>query len=153
MDIFEKFESSVNVETLNNDIKTIDSQNKSTSFVEVPEGTYSVEITKLEMGKTGEKSKNPGSNKLAVRYKILSGEFTGQTLFQHQLLVTSFGIEVACRLLQSLGTDMEIMYENDLQFENLINAISEMVTDGNEYELHYGKNYRGYPTFEIYSGF
>jgi hypothetical protein len=138
---------------LNNDIKTIDSQNKSTTYVEVPEGTYNVEITRLEMGKTGEKSKNPGSNKLAVRYKILNGEYQGQTIFQHQLLVTPFGIEVACSLLKSLGTDVEVMYENEQQFENLINAISEMVTDGNEYELRYGKNYRGYPTFEIYTGF
>ena len=153
MGIFEKFESEMNIETLNNDIKTLDNQNTSTDLVEVPEGTYNVEITKLEMGVTGEKSKNPGSPKMAVRYKITDGEFKGRTIFQHQLLTTSFGINAACELLDSLGTTIEVVYENEIQFEKVIKSISDIVTDGNSYELQYGKNYRGFPTFTIYAGF
>lgn len=134
-------------------IKTIDNQSKTTNFVEVPPGTYNVEIKKLAMGVTGEKSKNPGSPKMEVRYKILDGEFEGQMIFQHQLLTTSFGINAACELLDSFGTEIQVCYENDDHFAGIIKSIESSIIDGNEFELQYGKNTRGFPTYKIYSGF
>ena len=66
--IFEKFNSMIDVEGLKADVETAAAS--SGDRVEVPFGDYEVKIKKLELGETGEKSKTPGMPMAKVWFTV-----------------------------------------------------------------------------------
>ena len=76
--VFAKFNEMFDLSGLKTDIESAASN--SGDFVEVPDGSYEVKVSKLELGQTGEKSKNPGMPMMKVWFDILAGDFKGQKM-------------------------------------------------------------------------
>jgi hypothetical protein len=149
--IFEKFNSMIDVEGLKQDVEAAAS--KDGDFVEIPYGDYEVKITKIELGETGEKSKTPGMPMAKVWYEIVDGEFKGQKIFQNQMLTSGFGIHKMNEFLTSLETGITVQFENFVQYGDLFKQIFDAVDGNAEYQLCYGQNAKGYSTYDIIQRF
>ena len=145
--IFEKFNNMIDVEGLKKDVE--EAANNSGDFVEVPHGDYEVKVTKIELGETGEKSKNPGMPMAKVWYEIIAGDYKGQKIFQNQMLTTGFGIHKMNELLNSLETGIPVVFENFTQYNDLFKQIFDAVDGKAEFALAYGENNKGYATYTI----
>lgn len=150
-ELFEKFNSMVNLDGLKTDISEAAANN--TSFVEVPEGDYEVKVVKLELGETGERSKTPGMPMAKVWFEILAGDFKNQKIFMNQMLTSGFGIHKMNEFLNSLESNQTIVFENFVQYGNLMEQIFEEIDGRAEYQLAYGKNNKGYSTYNIIKRF
>ena len=145
--IFEKFNSMIDVEGLKKDVE--EAANNSGDFVEVPHGDYEVKVVKIELGETGEKSKTPGMPMAKVWYEIIAGDYKGQKIFQNQMLTTGFGIHKMNELLNSLETGIPVVFENFTQYNDLFKQIFDAVDGKAEFVLAYGENNKGYATYTI----
>ena len=145
--IFEKFNSMIDVEGLKKDVE--EAANNSGDFVEVPHGDYEVKVVKIELGETGEKSKTPGMPMAKVWYEIIAGDYKGQKIFQNQMLTTGFGIHKMNELLNSLETGIPVVFENFTQYNDLFKQIFDAVDGKAEFALAYGENNKGYATYTI----
>ena len=149
--IFEKFNSMIDVEGLKKDVE--EAANNSDDFVEVPHGDYEVKVVKIELGETGEKSKTPGMPMAKVWYEIIAGDYKGQKIFQNQMLTTGFGIHKMNELLNSLETGIPVVFENFTQYNDLFKQIFDAVDGKAEFALAYGENNKGYATYTIIQRF
>lgn len=150
-DIFEKFNSMIDVEGLKEDVAKV---GESTGdFVEVPYGDYEVKVAKIELGETGEKSKTPGMPMAKVWFDILAGDFKGQKIFMNQMLTSGFGIHKMNELLNSFETGIAVQFENFQQYADLFKQIFEAVDGKAEFQLSYGQNNKGYSTYTIVQRF
>ena len=149
--IFDKFNSIMDIEGLKHDVE--EAANNSGDFVEVPCGEYEVKVTKIELGETGEKSKTPGMPMAKVWFDILAGDFKGQKIFMNQMLTSGFGIHKMNEFLNSLETGIPVVFENFQQYSDLFKQIFDSVDGTAEFQLSYGKNKRGYNTYEIVQRF
>ena len=145
--IFEKFNSMIDVEGLKHDVE--EAANNSGDFVEVPKGDYEVKVTKIELAETGERSKTPGMPMAKVWFDILAGEFKGQKIFMNQMLTSGFGIHKMNEFLKSLETGIDVQFENFAQYADLFKQIFNEVDGKAEYALAYGQNNKGYATYTI----
>lgn len=150
-EIFERFNSMIDVEGLKQDVAT--AAESSGDFVEVPKGNYEVKVTKIELGETGEKSKTPGMPMAKVWFDILAGEYKGQKIFMNQMLTTGFGIHKMNEFLIDLETSIPVQFENFAQYADLFKQIFAEVDGKAEYELAYGENNKGYSTYNIVQRF
>jgi hypothetical protein len=150
-DIFEKFNSMIDVEGLKKDVETAASSDG--DFVEVPYGDYEVKVTKIELGETGAKSKTPGMPMAKVWFDILAGDFKGQKIFMNQMLTSGFGIHKMNELLNSLETGITVQFENFQQYSDLFKQIFEAVDGTAEFQLSYGQNNKGFNTYNIVQRF
>ena len=149
--IFEKFNSMVNLEGLKSDIAA--AAESSGDFVEVPKGDYEVKVTKIELGETGEKSKNPGMPMAKVWFDILAGEYKGQKIFMNQMLTSGFGIHKMNEFLNSLETGIAVQFENFTQYADLFKQIFDAVDGKAEFQLAYTENNKGYSVYTIVQRF
>lgn len=149
--IFEKFNSMIDVEGLKKDVE--EAANNSGDFVEVPHGDYEVKVVKIELGETGEKSKTPGMPMAKVWYEIIAGDYKGQKIFQNQMLTTGFGIHKMNEFLNSLETGIPVVFENFTQYNDLFKQIFDAVDGKAEFALAYGENNKGYATYTIIQRF
>lgn len=134
--------------------KDIDSAASNTGdFVDVPFGDYEVKVVKIELGQTGEKSKNPGMPMAKVWFEVLAGEYKNQKIFMNQMLTSGFGIHKMNQLLESLETGVPVVFENFDQYNDLFGMIFNEVDGKAEYQLHYGQNNKGFSTYEIVQKF
>lgn len=145
--MFDKFNSMIDVEGLKKDVESAASS--SGDFVDVPKGDYEVKIVKLELGETGEKSKNPGMPMAKIWYEIVAGDYLGQKIFQNQMLTTGFGIHKMNELLDSFETGVPIVFENFTQYSELLETVFKELDGRAEFALAYGENNKGFPTFVI----
>lgn len=145
--VFEKFNEMFDLAGLQNDIASASSNTG--DFVEVPKGDYEVKVVKLEIGETGEKSKNPGMPMAKIWYEVLAGDFKGQKIFQNQMLTSGFGIHKMNELLTSLESGITIQFENFIQYAELFAQVFDAVDGKGEYQLHYGENNKGFATYDI----
>ena len=149
--IFEKFNSMIDVEGLKQDV---DNAAATTGdFVEVPCGDYEVKVVKIDLGETGEKSKTPGMPMAKVWFEVLTGEFKGQKIFMNQMLTTGFGIHKMNEFLNSLETGISVQFENFTQYNDLFKQIFAEVDGKAEFQLAYGQNNKGYSTYTIVQRF
>ena len=139
--IFEKFNSMIDVEGLKKDVE--EAANNSGDFVEVPHGDYEVKVVKIELGETGEKSKTPGMPMAKVWFEILAGEYKGQKIFMNQMLTSGFGIHKMNEFLNSLETGIPVVFENFTQYNDLFKQIFDAVDGKAEFALAYGENNKG----------
>lgn len=149
--MFEKFNSMFDVEGLKNDIAA--QAEASGEFVEVPKGEYEVKISKIELGETGEKSKNPGMPMAKVWFTVLAGEYKGQKIFMNQMLTSAFGFHKMNEFLTSLETSIPVVFENFTQYDELFKQIFNEIDGKGEYQLSYGENNKGYSTYTIVKRF
>ena len=140
--IFDKFDKMVDVEGLKQDAK--DAAENKMEFKEVPEGRYEVKIDKMELTES-----KKGRPMLTVWMKILEGEYKGQLIFYNQVVDMGFGLHNANEFLRSLDSGLDVTFENFRQYGNLIMDIHEAIDGKLEYGLKYGKNSKGYNTYEI----
>lgn len=149
--IFEQFNNMVDVAGLVKDVETAASSDG--DFVEVPFGDYEVKVVKLEIGKTGEKSKTPGMPMAKIWYEVLAGDFKGQKIFQNQMLTTGFGIHKMNELLDSFESGITVQFENFVQYNDLFAQIFGVIDGKAEYQLHYAQNNKGFSTYDIIQKF
>ena len=149
--IFEKFNSMVDLDGLKADIEA--ASNNSGDFVEVPFGEYEVKISKIELGKTGERSKTPDMPMAKVWFTVIAGEYNNQKIFMNQMLTSGFGIHKMNEFLESLETNIPVQFEDFQQYADLMTTIFNEVDGKAEYQLSYGKNAKGYSTYEIVQRF
>jgi hypothetical protein len=135
---FEKFNEMFDLEGLQQDIDN--AANNTGDFVEVPHGDYEVKISKIEMGATGEKSKNPGAPMAKVWFTIIAGEFKNQKIFMNQILTTGFGIHKMNKFLDSLESGVAVTFENFAQYADVFAKVFEAVDGAGEYQLAYMPN-------------
>jgi len=149
--IFEKFNSMIDIEGLKHDVETAASS--SGDFVEVPFGDYEVKVSKIELGQTGEKSKTPGMPMAKVWFDILAGEYKGQKIFMNQMLTSGFGIHKMNEFLTSLETGITVVFENFTQYADLFKRVFDEVDGKAEFQLTYGQNNKGFSTYTIVQRF
>ncbi len=148
---WDKFNKSVDIESLKNDIA--EAAENGGNFREVPTGTYEVRVDKMELVETGENSKNPGMPMVSIWFKILAGEFKGSLIFYNKVIAGTnndgFMIHSNNEFLRQLDSGMAIEFENYDQYEQLLLDIAECIDGKLEYVLEYGENKQGYKTYEI----
>lgn len=149
--ILEKFNSMLDIEGLKHDIET--SASMDGEFVEVPYGDYEVKVVKIELGQTGEKSKNPGMPMAKVWFDIIAGDFKGQKIFMNQTLTSGFGIHKMNQFMESLETEIPIQFENFAQYDDLMKQVFDAVDGKAEFQLTYGENNKGFSTYTIVQRF
>lgn len=149
--IFERFNTMFDLTGLQKDIE--DAANNSGDFVEVPDGSYEVKVSKIELGQTGEKSKNPGMPMMKVWFDILAGDHKGQKIFCNQMLTSGFGIHKANELLIGMESGVSVTFENFEQYADVMKQVFEAIDGKGEYELCYGHNNKGYATYTIVQRF
>jgi hypothetical protein len=116
MNIWEKFDKTVDLEGLKADV--IAAESGKSEFATVTAGKYEVKVILMELGES-----KKGSPMLTIRFKILNGEFEGSLIFYNQVLTTGFGIHKANLMLESLGTGNVINLESFEQYHDLILAM------------------------------
>lgn len=140
---FSKFDKQVDLEGLKQDIAEA-AENGSGDFKEIPAGTYEVAITKLELG---ESSKHDPMVK--VWFKILEGEYKNSLIFMNQVVTRGFQFHIVNEFLKSLETDVDVCFESYSQYSEMLLDVFEAINGKCEFALKYGKNDKGFNTFEI----
>lgn len=144
---FSKFDKMVDVEGLKEDLHEAE-QNGGGNYVDVPKGTYEVKIVKIELGETGDQSKNPGSPMVKIQFKVLSGEYKGQNIWMNQVITQGFQIHLVDEFLRSLDSGVEIVFESFSQYAQMLMDVAEAIDGKLEYALEYGEK-KGFNTFKI----
>lgn len=145
---FEKFDKSMNLDSLKKDIADAAGGNNG-EYAEVPLGNYDVAIAKLELVVS-----KKGDPMVSCWMKILEGEYKGSLLFMNQVVTKGFQIHIMNKFLRDLvnGMDITVEFESYSQYAELILDISEAITDAREYTIAYGEK-NGFNTFDIKEAF
>lgn len=148
--IFDKWNKSVDLNGLRNDIADASQNKGSGEYVDVPIGNYEVKITKAEV-----KATRNGDPMATIWFKIVEGEYKNQNLFMNQVITQGFQIHIVNNFLESLDTGLNIEFIDYDQYNNLLMDVAEKVEElGLEYLLEYGEK-KGFNTFkisEVYEG-
>ena len=148
---FSKWDKAVDKEGLKEDIKA--ASENSSSFKEVPVGTYEVKVEKMEIVETGEKSKNPGMPMVSIWFKILAGEYKGSLIFYNKVIMGTsndgFMIHSNNEFLKQFDSGIEVEFESYSQYADMLLDIHEAINGKLEYALDYGENKQGFKTYEI----
>lgn len=139
--LFAKFDQMYDVAGLKEDLAKV-TENK-TEYEEVPDGDYEVAITKMEL-----KESSNGKPMVSVWFKIVGGSHKGQLIFANFMLTSAFGIHKTNEFLRSLGTGLNVSFDNFSQYAVLVGEIFESSKDF-EYALEYVHNAKGFPVYTI----
>ena len=144
MNMFDKWNSNIDVKGLQEDIKKAQ-ENNGGEYKDVPHGEYEVKLDKIELKATKE-TKEP---MVSVWFTILEGEYKKQKLFMNQKVTQGFQIHIVNQFLKSMGTDLNIEFIDYKQYADLLLDIAEAV-DANklEFAIKYEDN-KGYDKFTI----
>ena len=144
MNMFEKWNNSIDVKGLQEDIKKAQ-ENNSGEYKDVPHGEYEVKLDKIELKATKE-TKEP---MVSAWFTILEGEYKKQKLFMNQKVTQGFQIHIVNQFLKSMGTDVNIEFIDYKQYADLLLDVAEAV-DANklEFAIKYEDN-KGYDKFTI----
>ena len=142
MDMFEKWNSNVDLAGLQKDVK--DAQDNNKEFEKVPYGEYEVKIDKMEL-----KSSKKGDPMVSIWFTILEGKYKKSKLFLNQVITQGFQIHIVNELLKSMKTDLNIEFVDYKQYaELLLDVAEECDTNNLEFALKYEDN-KGYDKFTI----
>lgn len=148
-DLFDKWDKSIDTEGLAADTKQAEADGANRTFKEVDPGEYEVAVQQMEL-----KASSKGDPMVSIWFKIVSdGEFKGSMIFMNQVITQGFQVHQANEILRMLVSEMDdapvVEFKTYKQYANLIMDIQEAITDNYEYALKYGKNSKGFNTFEI----
>ena len=140
---FSKWNKAIDKEKFDKDLEEI-KKNGGADFPEIEPGEYVVKIEKMEL-----KASKKGDPMLSVQFRILEGDHKKACIFYNQVVNQPFQIYMANQFLNSLETDIEADFHGDYEeYNNIILDIAE-ACDKLEFLLAYGKNSKGYNTYEI----
>lgn len=141
--IWEKFDSMMDVEGLKQDIKAAAERN--TERVEVPDGQYECKVDKIEM-----KESKTGKPMVSIWFRILAGDFKNSVLFMNQTIHTGFGLHTAKKMLSDMDTGLPVDFQSFAQFAGLIESVKEAIeTQKLEYAVKYTTTKNDFKNFEI----
>ena len=142
MDMFEKWNSNVDLNGLQKDIK--DAQDNKGEYEAVPHGEYEVKVDKMEL-----KSSKKGDPMVSIWFTILEGKYKKSKLFLNQVITQGFQIHIVNELLKSMKTELVIEFVDYKQYaELLLDVAEECDTNNLEFALKYEDN-KGYNKFTI----
>ena len=142
MDMFEKWNSNVDLAGLQKDVK--DAQDNKGEYEAVPHGEYEVKVDKMEL-----KSSKKGDPMVSIWFTILEGKYKKSKLFLNQVITKGFQIHIVNELLKSMKTDLNIEFVDYKQYaELLLDVAEECDTNNLEFALKYEDN-KGYDKFTI----
>ena len=142
MDIFEKWNSNIDLKGLQDDIK--DAQENNKEYEAVPHGEYEVKLDKLEL-----KATKKGDPMVSAWFTILQGKYKKSKLFMNQVITQGFQIHIVNTFLKSMGTDLNIEFVDYKQYAELLLDIAEECDTNNlEFVIKYEDN-KGYDKFTI----
>ena len=141
-DIFEKWNSNVDLAGLQQDIK--DAQENNKEFEKVPHGEYEVKLDKLEL-----KASKKGDPMVSAWFTILEGKYKKSKLFLNQVITQGFQIHIVNELLKSMKTDLVIEFVDYKQYAELLLDVAEECDVNNlDFAIKYEDN-KGYDKFTI----
>lgn len=140
--IFDKWDKTIDVEGLKKDYEA----NQNGDFKEVPYGTYEVKVEKMEV-----KASKKGNPMMSIWFKVLNGEYKGSIIFYNQVMSTWYGIHNANEMLKALVDGIVEIGEFTTfsAYNNTVLDVHEAIEGKFEYALEYGKNDKGYNTYDI----
>ena len=142
MDMFEKWNSNVDLAGLQKDIK--DAQDNNKEFEAVPHGEYEVKLDKLEL-----KATKKGDPMVSAWFTILEGKYKKSKLFMNQVVTQGFQIHIVNEFLRSMKTDIDVDFEDYKQYADLLLDVAEFCDENNlEFAIKYEDN-KGYDKFTI----
>ena len=143
MDMFEKWNSNVDLKGLQEDVKKAQEENKG-EFEKVPYGEYEVKVDKMEL-----KATKKGDPMVSIWFTILEGKYKKSKLFLNQVITQGFQIHIMNTFLKSMGTDLVIEFVDYKQYADLLLDVAEECDTNNlEFALKYEDN-KGYDKFTI----
>ena len=148
MDMFEKWNSNVDLAGLQQDIK--DAQDNNREYDEVPHGEYEVKVDKLEL-----KATKNGDPMVSAWFTILNGKYKNSKLFMNQVVTQGFQIHIVNTFLKSMGTDLNIEFVDYKQYAELLLDVAEFCDENNlEFAIKYedNKGYDKYTITEVFEG-
>lgn len=156
--IFAKFNEMFDVEGLKHDIESANAG--TVERKEVPYGDYEVKVTKLELGECTFDGDYKGMPEAHVWFKIISdGEYAGQMLFMNKRLISlknpsanGFIIHKFNDFLDSLESGIPVVFENWVQYGELIKTIFNEIDGRAEYQLSFFDN-KGFKDYTIVQRF
>ena len=144
MSIFEKFNKSVDLKGLKEDLKEVQ-ENGGGNYEEVPLGKYEVKIDKMEIKET----KKGDKLMLSVTFKVLDGPQKNRLIFMNQVITSAYGLHNSNEFLRSLKSGMDVIFDDYNQYSELVEDIMDAISDKLEYELTYSENDKEFKVFEI----
>ena len=142
MDMFEKWNSNIDLAGLQQDIK--DAQDNNKEFEAVPHGEYEVKLDKLEL-----KATKKGDPMVSAWFTILNGKYKNSKLFMNQVVTQGFQIHIVNEFLRSMKTDIDVDFEDYKQYAELLLDVAEFCDANNlEFAIKYEDN-KGYDKFTI----
>ena len=142
MDMFEKWNSNVDLKGLQDDVKKAQEDNK--EFEKVPYGEYEVKVDKMEL-----KATKKGDPMVSIWFTILEGKYKKSKLFLNQVITQGFQIHLMNTFLKSMKTDIVIEFVDYKQYADLLLDVAEECDTNNlEFALKYEDN-KGYDKFTI----
>ena len=142
MDMFEKWNSNIDLAGLQQDIK--DAQDNNKEFETVPHGEYEVKLDKLEL-----KATKKGDPMVSAWFTILEGKYKNSKLFMNQVVTQGFQIHIVNEFLRSMKTDIDVDFEDYKQYAELLLDVAEFCDANNlEFAIKYEDN-KGYDKFTI----
>lgn len=141
--IWEKFDQTVDLEALSQDIEN--AKDNKREFEDVPEGNYEVKITKIEL-----KESKKGDPMISIHMKIVAGKYENQYLFMNLVIAKAYSIHLAKEFLKSLETEVVIDFQSYAQFYKLLDEVMDYIEERElEYQVKFTKNKNGFSVFEI----
>lgn len=163
-----QFDKKVDLDSIADDLKDIE-ENGGNDYPEIPDGNYEVGVAAMELGKSKVKDNGTGGDPmLKIRFKILAGEFKGNSIFFNSVMqqpsqetgTFAFQIHNAITMLRDLWDDpkgTDVNWENSFaKLDSLIKDIVDDVVDNEEWDYKLeqkpAKNpaYKQYKILEIF---
>ena len=142
MNMFDKWNSNIDLKGLQDDVK--DAQDNNKEFEAVPHGEYEVKLDKLEL-----KATKKGDPMVSAWFTILNGKYKKSKLFMNQVVTQGFQIHIVNTFLNSMGTDLNIEFVDYKQYAELLLDVAEFCDENNlEFAIKYEDN-KGYDKFTI----
>lgn len=139
---FSKFDSMIDIDGLKKDIE--EAQNNTKIYEDLPNGVYEVKVTKMELGES-----KKGTPMVTIRFDVIAGDYTKRVIFYNQVITQGFQLHLCNLFLRSLGTNLDVNFENFQQYSELLADVFKRINDdGLEYSLELGKK-GDYPTYKI----
>ena len=140
--IFDKWNSNIDLAGLQEDVKKAQEDNK--EFEKVPHGEYEVKVDKMEL-----KATKKGDPMVSIWFTILEGKYKKSKLFMNQVVTQGFQIHIVNEFLRSMKTDIDVDFEDYKQYADLLLDVAEFCDENNlEFAIKYEDN-KGYDKFTI----
>lgn len=150
---YTQFDEMVDIETIIVEMEEAAEANPA-EYVDVPPGTYEVKVTKFELGES-----STGNKMIKGRFRVIAGDFKGQTIFYNQVVKQGFQFHEANKFMQSLAPEVDVKLDTSdpmkvySRYAATINAVYQAVRGKKEFALEYGQNSKGFSTFKIINTF